>query len=82
MYDKDSIHSLSHSFMLIQGKDDYAGQMSGDRMCLKFSDICLMGEEQHQKNPHSGNLSRTIDPGQLRERHIRYSLSHNGGQIL
>ncbi|PSN35633.1 hypothetical protein C0J52_24364 [Blattella germanica] len=32
-------------------EDDYDGQMmSGDRLGLKFPDICLMGEEKPQKN--------------------------------
>ncbi|PSN46713.1 hypothetical protein C0J52_14448 [Blattella germanica] len=31
--------------------DDYDGQMmSGDRLGLKFPDICLMGEDKPQKN--------------------------------
>ncbi|PSN50877.1 hypothetical protein C0J52_12740 [Blattella germanica] len=47
------------TLILKQGEydeDDYDGQiMSGDRLGLKFPDICLMGEEK----PHPGNLRDT-----------------------
>ncbi|PSN47419.1 hypothetical protein C0J52_19209 [Blattella germanica] len=44
--------------------NDSDGQMmSGDRLGLKFPDICLMGEEIPRK-PHPLNLCRPgIEPG-------------------
>ncbi|PSN53496.1 hypothetical protein C0J52_16736 [Blattella germanica] len=64
-------------------EDDYDGQMmSGDRLGLKFPDICLMGEEKPQKNLTQETCpDRESNPGPLRERRIRYPLLHNGGPI-
>ena len=44
---------------------DNDGQMIfGDLGALKLSDICLTGEENPEKKPHPGNLSRPgIEPG-------------------
>ena len=54
--------------------------MSGDRLGLKFPDICLMGEEKPQKNLTQETCpDRESNPGPLRERRIRYPLLHNGG---
>ncbi|PSN54413.1 hypothetical protein C0J52_10970 [Blattella germanica] len=54
--------------------------MSGDRLGLKFPDICLMGEEEPQKNLTQETCpDRESNPGPLRERRIRYPLLHNGG---
>ncbi|PSN30997.1 hypothetical protein C0J52_23757 [Blattella germanica] len=53
--------------------------MSGDRLGLKFPDICLMGEEKPQKNLTQETCpDRESNPGPLRERRIRYPLLHNG----
>ncbi|PSN30341.1 hypothetical protein C0J52_25540 [Blattella germanica] len=59
--------------------NDYDGQMmSGDRLGLKFPDICLMGEEKPQKNLTQETCpDRESNPGPLRERRIRYPLLHN-----
>ena len=59
-------HSHPHSYQ--QGEydeDDHDGQMMpGDRLGLKFPDICLKGGEKPQKKPHSGNWSHPgIEPG-------------------
>ena len=57
--------------------------MSGDRLGLKFPDICLMGEEKPQKNLTQETCpDRESNPGPLRERRIRYPLLHNGGTLL
>ena len=76
-------HSHPHSYQ--QGEydeDDHDGQMmSGDRLGLKFPDICLMGEEKPQKNLTQETCpDRESNPGPLRERRIRYPLLHNGGR--
>ena len=56
--------------------------MSGDRLGLKFPDICLMGEEKPQKNLTQETCpDRESNPGPLRERRIRYPLLHNGGLV-
>ena len=78
-------HSHPHSYQ--QGEydeDDHDGQMmSGDRLGLKFPDICLMGEEKPQKNLTQETCpDRESNPGPLRERRIRYPLLHNGGLQL
>ncbi|PSN31143.1 hypothetical protein C0J52_24949 [Blattella germanica] len=59
--------------------NDYGGQMmSGDRLGLKFPDICGMGEEKPQKNLTQETCpDRESNPGPLRERRIRYPLLHN-----
>ncbi|PSN29402.1 hypothetical protein C0J52_28015 [Blattella germanica] len=64
--------------------NDYDGQMmSGDRLGLKFPDICLMGEEKPQKNLTQETCpDRGSNPGPLRERRIHYPLLHNGGSDL
>ncbi|PSN51107.1 hypothetical protein C0J52_07979 [Blattella germanica] len=50
--------------------------MSGDRLGLKFPDICLMGEENPQKNLTQETCpDRESNP--LRERRICYPLLHN-----
>ena len=77
-------HSHPHSYQ--QGEydeDDHDGQMmSGDRLGLKFPDICLMGEEKPQKNLTQETCpDRESNPGPLRERRIRYPLLHNGGRF-
>ncbi|PSN29100.1 hypothetical protein C0J52_27979, partial [Blattella germanica] len=52
--------------------------MSGDRLGLKFPEICLMGEEKLQKNLTQETCpDRELNPGPLRERRIRYPLLHN-----
>jgi len=57
--------------------------MSGDRLGVKFPDICLMGEEKPQKNLTQETCpDRESNPGPLRERRIRYPLLHNGGDNL
>ncbi|PSN36178.1 hypothetical protein C0J52_12901 [Blattella germanica] len=57
--------------------------MSGDRLGLKFPDICLMGEEKPQKNLTQETCpDRESNPGPLRERRIRYPLLHNVKLIL
>ncbi|PSN32609.1 hypothetical protein C0J52_26150 [Blattella germanica] len=71
------------TLILKQGEyddDDHDGQMmSGDRLGLKFPDICLMGEEKPQKNLTQDTCpDRESNPGPLRERRIRYPLLHNG----
>ena len=45
--------------------DDYDGQMIfGDLVGLKFPDIRPTGEENPEKKPHPGNVSRPgIEPG-------------------
>ena len=57
----------THSFIPTSRiwNDDYGGQkIFGDRVVLKFSDICLTGEEKPPKKPHPGNLSLPgIEPG-------------------
>ena len=75
----------SHPLSYQQGEydeDDHDGQMmSGDRLGLKFPDICLMGEEKPQKNLTQETCpDRESNPGPLRERRIRYPLLHNGGR--
>ncbi|PSN44175.1 hypothetical protein C0J52_18394 [Blattella germanica] len=67
----------------INDDDDYDGQMmSGDRLGLKFPDICLMGEEKPQKNLTQETCpDRESNPGPLRERRIRYPLLHNVKQV-
>ena len=57
--------------------------MSGDRLGLKFPDICLMGEEKPQKNLTQETCpDRESNPGPLRERRIRYPLLHNSGYAI
>ena len=57
----------THSFIPTRRiwNDEDDGQMIfGDLGGLKFSDICLTGEEKPRKKPHPGNLSRPgIEPG-------------------
>ena len=36
---------------------------SGNHEDLKLPDICLAGEEKPREKPHSGNLSRPVEPG-------------------
>ncbi|PSN55591.1 hypothetical protein C0J52_04066 [Blattella germanica] len=56
--------------------NDYDGQMmSGDRLGLKFPDICLMDEEEPQKNLTQETCpNRESNLGPLHERRICYPL--------
>ena len=59
---------FTHTLIRKQGtydEADYDGQVvSGDRLVLKLTDICLMCEGKSRKIPHSGNLSRPgFEPG-------------------
>ena len=70
--DKDTIHTHTHTQHGENDEDDYDGQMmSGDRLGLKFPDICLMGEEKPQKNLTQETCpDRESNRGPLRERRI------------
>ncbi|PSN40309.1 hypothetical protein C0J52_18618 [Blattella germanica] len=76
----------SHPLSYQQGEydeDDHDGQMmSGDRLGLKFPDICLMGEEKPQKNLTQETCpDRESNPGPLRERRINGTLITNRNEI-
>ena len=55
--------------------------MFGDLVDLKFTYICLTGEEKPRKKPHPGNCSahRGSNPGPLRDRRACYRVFHIGG---
>ena len=64
-------------------KDDYDGQMIfGDLVGLKLPDICLIGEENSQKNLTQETFpDRESNPSPLRDRRACYRLFHSGGLI-
>ena len=57
--------------------------ISGDRLGLRFSDICLTLEEKFRKNPQQGKLTRPgIEPGPARWEATILPLDHSGDQRL
>ena len=64
------------------GNDDYGGQMIfGDLGGLKFTDICLTGEENPRKNLTQETCpDRGSNPGPLRDKRACDHLLHSGGQ--
>ena len=73
----------THSFIPTRRtwNDDYDDQMIfGDLVGLKFTEVCLTGEE----NPRKNLIQETcpdwgLNPGPLRDRRAFYRLFHSGG---
>ena len=52
----------------------------GHLACLKFPDICLIGQEKSRKNLTQETYhDRGSNPGSLRDRRTSYRLLHSGG---
>ena len=82
-----TIHTRhTHSFIptrRIWWNDYYGSQMIfGDRVGLKFPDICLIGEQKKKTRKNLTQetcLDQGSNPGPLRDRRACYRLFHNGG---